>query len=444
MIYKYQQGDTIQGNKYRQEGAQAQQYQETEAARRRAAWLSRQEMRPVVVKKATRAEKIKGKKDVVKQVPHVIGMSGVDPLLGFATETYVGGKVLKGVGQLYKALKGKQAVKASQKSSYKTSSGIKITPESEIEQMYPVYKDMKKSKHFKAFDAPYFEEHIGNNNVTLLGQLDAGKYSEYQAERIIQNMKRQGFDPDAASGSLLHDGQRVYGKPSTFIREKSKAPINMYVTDESTSVTGFQLPGNGRAYARVYQKATPEDIRSTTIHEGVSHGTDDVVNTATNGTAAEQYGKITKAVKDAGFAKTKGTEHWYELRSTMAEFMRKMFNKHTRATPGATYADVQEAVYKEIDNMPINKLAKGLQSLNDYGKDYYNYLMQNPFEVSKFKELLKYGMGYGAPVGVATWGMVPQQKKGGKTHKPFGHRSILDNGWQSTKQLKNKKNVYGK
>lgn len=33
---------------------------------------------------------------------------------------------------------------------------------------------------------------------------------------------------------------------------------------------------------------------------------------------------------------------------------------------------------------------------------------------------------------------------GGKTHKPFGHRSVLDNGWQSTKQLKNKKNVYGK
>lgn len=44
------------------------------------------------------------------------------------------------------------------------------------------------------------------------------------------------------------------------------------------------------------------------------------------------------------------------------------------------------------------------------------------------------------------------QKQGGKTrkpsqqsvHRPWGHRSILDNGWQSTKQLKNKKNVYGK
>ena len=111
MIYKYQNGDTIQGNKYRKEGVQAQQYQEAEAARRHAAWLSRQEMRPVVVKKATRAEKIKGKKDTVKQVPRIIGMSGTDPLLGFIAETYVSGKVLKGVSQLYKAFKGKQAIK---------------------------------------------------------------------------------------------------------------------------------------------------------------------------------------------------------------------------------------------------------------------------------------------------------------------------------------------
>lgn len=111
MIYKYQNGDTIQGNKYRKEGVQAQQYQEAEAARRHAAWLSRQEMRPVVVKKATRTEKIKGKKDTVKQVPRIIGMSGADPLLGFIAENYVSGKVLKGISQLYKALKGRQAIR---------------------------------------------------------------------------------------------------------------------------------------------------------------------------------------------------------------------------------------------------------------------------------------------------------------------------------------------
>lgn len=399
-----QAGDTIQGERYRREGIQAQQYQEQQAAQRALAAMSRSEMRPVLVKKATRAEKIKGKKDQYKTQPRVIGMSGRDPLLGFAVDTYVGGKVLKGAGQLYKALKGKQAVKATEKASH-MSGGFKITTGDEIERAYPIYVDMKKSKHFKPFDAPYFEEKIGNNNVTLIGQLDAGKFSEYQAERIIQNMKKQGFDPDALSGSLSHNGQRVYGRPSTFIREKSKEPINMYITDENTSVTGFQIPGNGRSYARIYPRATAEDVRSTTVHEGVAHGTDDIVNTATNGTAAEQYGRITKAVKDKGFATAKGTEHWYELRSTMTEFMRKMFNKHTRATPGATYADVQDAVYKEIDAMPVNRLANGLKSLNDYGVDYSKYLMQNPFEVNKFKELLKYGMGVGTPIGITGYGL---------------------------------------
>lgn len=403
MIYKYQNGDTIQGNKYRKEGVQAQQYQEAEAARRRAAWLSRQEMRPVVVKKATRAEKIKGKKDTVKQVPRIIGMSGADPLLGFIAENYISGKILKGISQLYKVLKGRQAINASQKSLYNNSSNIKITPESEIFQRYPIYRDMKKSKHFKPFSEPYFEEKIDDKYVTLLGQLDAGKYSEYQAERIIQNMKYQGFDPNIAS-NLIHDGQRLYGKPSTFIREKSKQPISIYITNEPTNVIGFQLHNNGKAYARIYPNATPEKIRLTTIHEGISHGTDDVVDTATDGIAAYQYGRITKAVKDTGFAKTKGTEHWYELRSTMAEFMAKMFRKHTKAVPGSTYADVQDAVYKEIDNMSVNKLADEFKSLNNYGRDYGEYLMQNPFEANKFKALLKYGMGISAPIGITNYG----------------------------------------
>ena len=305
----------------------------------------------------------------------------------------------KGISYPYKTSRGTQTIK----SSYMDPSGIKITPELEIEQRYPIYRDMKKSKHFTSFSAPYFEEQIDDRYVTLLGQLDAGKYSEYQAERIIQNMKNHGFDPNI-SNSLLHNGKVVYGKPSTFIREKSKEPINIYITDEPTNVIGFQLRDNGKAYARVYPNATPEKIRLTTIHEGISHGTDDVVNSSTDGAAADQYGRITKAVKDAGFARTKGTEYWYELRSTMAEFMAKMFKKYVRAFPGSTYADVQDAIYKEIDNMSVNKLAEELKLLNGYGYDYGDYLMQNPFEANKFKALLKYGMGLSAPIGITNYG----------------------------------------
>ena len=46
----------------------------------------------------------------------------------------------------YNTSRGTQAIKASSKSSYNTSGSIKITPESEIEQRYPIYRDMKKAK----------------------------------------------------------------------------------------------------------------------------------------------------------------------------------------------------------------------------------------------------------------------------------------------------------
>lgn len=85
-------------NRYIKNGVQAQQYQEQKAKRKKEEALSRSEMRPVIIKKATRAEKIKGKKDVVKQVPQVIGMSGTDPI----GEFIISGIGLNGVGVLAK------------------------------------------------------------------------------------------------------------------------------------------------------------------------------------------------------------------------------------------------------------------------------------------------------------------------------------------------------
>ena len=96
-------GDTIQGEKYRHEGIQAQQYQQKEAKRKEEEALSRSEMRPVLVKKATLAEKIKGKKDVVKQVPRGIGMSGADPVGEFVVGGIGLGGIFNGLTSLGKA-----------------------------------------------------------------------------------------------------------------------------------------------------------------------------------------------------------------------------------------------------------------------------------------------------------------------------------------------------
>ena len=73
-----------------------------------------------------------------------------------------------------------------------------------------------------------------------------------------------------------------------------------------------------------------------------------------------------------------------------------MINKDMKLIPkaqyGATYADVQNAVYKEIDEMPANVMANGF-GINGYDYDYAAYLRQNSIMLYKFRNLLKYGMG---------------------------------------------------
>lgn len=95
-------------NRYIKNGVQAQQYQTQEAKRKKEEALSRSEMRPVIIKKVTRAEKIKGKKNIVKQVPQVIGMSGTDPVGEFVVEGIGLGKAINGLIYL-----GKVAYKAT-------------------------------------------------------------------------------------------------------------------------------------------------------------------------------------------------------------------------------------------------------------------------------------------------------------------------------------------
>ena len=90
---------TNNSTNYRQQGVQAQNYQEQEQAKKEQEIRSRSEIRPVLKRKATTQEKIQGKKDEYEQVPQVIGMSGYDPLLGTALEFYAGGRGLDALGK---------------------------------------------------------------------------------------------------------------------------------------------------------------------------------------------------------------------------------------------------------------------------------------------------------------------------------------------------------
>lgn len=155
---------------------------------------------------------------------------------------------------------------------------------------------------------------------------------------------------------------------------------------------GFNF--NGKPYARLTPKTTEDRLASIVNHEGISHSTDDIMQGITLGIGSDQYSEITDALGRSKLYRLKDSTDWEELRATMTEFMRKMFTIH-KNNSGTTYADVQDAVYKEIDDMPLELMAKRFESLNTYGRDYANYLRHHPSELNKFKKLLKYGMGLG-------------------------------------------------
>lgn len=263
--------------------------------------------------------------------------------------------------------------------------------ENDFEGFIPLYRYIKNKPYFKKFDAPFIEDVLAREHYIPIGKIETDNFSRYQAERIIQNMKRQGFNPDKGIYTY-YKNEYVLKKPSTLIRQIAKDPVTLYITKQPTNVMGFNF--NGKPYARLTPKTTEDRLASIVNHEGISHSTDDIMQGITLGIGSDQYSEITDALGRSKLYRLKDSTDWEELRATMTEFMRKMFTIH-KNNSGTTYADVQDAVYKEIDDMPLELMAKRFESLNTYGRDYANYLRHHPSELNKFKKLLKYGMGLG-------------------------------------------------
>lgn len=113
---------------------------------------------------------------------------------------------------------------------------------------------------------------------------------------------------------------------------------------------------------------------------------------------------------------------------------------------GSSYLNDPIEVYarlmqlREANNIDPNQVWDKKQ-LKEFKKNAIDFNILNRYSDEQILRLFNEV----ADSGVSTKGSDEPMlaKKGNKIHKPFGHRSILDNGQQSTKQLKNLKNVYG-
>jgi len=295
----------------------------------------------------------------------------------------------------------------------------------------PIYNDMAKSKFIEFHTGPYVETTVGTENIIPIGTLYPGTYSQYRAGKMLKDLVARRYDI-YDQGFYNVRGSKVIGSAKTLVPDMVSKPSTLYLSRTKNTTGGFYNVPTGKTYVKVTPKSTGKEVRSTDVHEGVAHATDDFIDDFTKGIAKQEYADVASAVEKAGFNSTKGSNAWYELRATLFEMHKHMADAVRQSVKGS-YETVEDYVNKGIDKMSYQKFAEMIEGINGYGKDYAAYIRQNPTEVNRFKNLLKNGLVVGAPIGITGYGLVPQEKKGGKTHKPFGHRSVLDNGWQSTK-----------
>ena len=133
MILRLQNGDTIQGDKYKIAGIQAQQYQKRKERERESNIRSRSEIFPTLVKKATVPEKLQGKHNTYSFSPRGVGMSGADPIGQFIVEGVALApltRIIKPIRTVLKSTKGttgkgkSRVIKGMDGQSYRIASSV--------------------------------------------------------------------------------------------------------------------------------------------------------------------------------------------------------------------------------------------------------------------------------------------------------------------------------
>lgn len=443
----FQKGDTIQGDKYKKQGLEAQRYKQEEAERKYQEAQQTKEMRPVVVKKASLPEKLAGKKDSVTYMPHVIGMSGTDPIGEFIVGGIAANGLLKGATWLGKKAISKGATALANKAIVNKGSqqiddlfeyiarqkqyaeqmqrnGNPLPPGfleklKELEQnvyakqmeemtigpviatenlpkiLGPMYDDLAKGSHTVLHGGPYIETAIGDKNVIPIGIIKPGTYSKYRADRIVKGLKEKGIDVDEP-GFYQGRGQKVVGSPRKIVQDLTDKPATLYISRTPNTTGGFYNVSSGKALVKIKPNSKPQNVRLTEVHENVSHATDDFLEAFPETT--KDYKELATAIEKFG-TKEKGSSRWYELRATLMEAHKKLADAVRKPIKGS-YEAVDDYVNTGIDRMPYQTLAETLEGINDYGVDYARYIRANPFETNKFKHLLKHGLIWGTPIGM--------------------------------------------
>lgn len=252
-------------------------------------------------------------------------------------------------------------------------------------------KAMLKAPNFKP--APEVADlKIGDINGYYLGDIRFGNMGKQYGEEIIRRLQDLGYDPSQFT-SIFRANNRVVGTPQHLIREQVQKPIHVYASKVPTTINGSYSPSTGKAYLRVSSKPTSAHS-STAHHEGIMHGTDEIVEQFTEGKVPAMYQELVNQMRDTGLFKTEGSEKWYELRATLGQAIRNAYingaKQRNIKLKDFQFETIRPAFNKSVDMLDVDDLSDWLKPINAYGEDYANILKQYPQLLDKFKHLLKY------------------------------------------------------
>lgn len=170
-------------------------------------------------------------------------------------------------------------------------------------------------------------------------------------------------------------------------RDIEVAPSKVWVAADNSfgnSSGWFSNIGKGNILLR--KGESPSTILNTQVHESISHGTDDIIESMANKRALDYYKSFGDIIQQSNKnIKYKNSPKWYEIRATMNELLHSLANKYRKTKNIDIYKNIKQ-IFKDTSDEELMELVK---TTNGYGIDYYNAYLNNPEIANKIKYMLQ-------------------------------------------------------
>lgn len=222
---------------------------------------------------------------------------------------------------------------------------------------------------------------LGSKNYTVYGAVSSNCGSDYSGF-ILGTTKINKDDPAAKlmleqiknlRGSTI-SGEEFSKLEDAVINSVPKNKTYLYSSDNPNSgIGGYFNPYTGLNFVNT-RINTPNTLKSTVIHEGLSHTTDSLIPDKIK----KAYTDLVEVLNLQPNRRAVESENWEEIRATFNELKNKL-------APDGKVSTLK----KNVEKMDSDQLSWELSNINAYGQDYGDALAQFPKEtVDVFKKAI--------------------------------------------------------